>query len=80
MRLRKIINGLTTYYYRLYLKMKGSKVGRDTRFCGRLSFCMEKPSNLIIGDGVAMTGGCFINPLGALRGSAIRLDGGGLLK
>lgn len=77
MNYRRIINGLTSYYYRLYLRRKGCHIGADARFCGRLSFNLASPENLIIGDGFVLTGGRFINPLGALRGSALRIDLGG---
>lgn len=77
MRISKIVNGLTSYYYRFVLRCKGCHIGKTAHFCGKLSFHLESPKNLVIGDGLILTGGRFINPLGALRGSAIRIDLGG---
>ena len=77
MNLRRIINGLSSYYYRCYLRSKGCHIGKDARFCGRLSFSLETPDTFSVGNGFVLTGGKFINPLGALRGSAVRIDMGG---
>lgn len=77
MRFSKIVNGLTSYYYRFRLKMKGCIIGRGAHFCGHISFSLATPKNFYIGNGFVLTGGRFINPMGCLRGSAIRIDGGG---
>ena len=65
MKIKKIINGITSYYYRFLLKRKGCILGNEARFCGRLSFYLDKEKNFSIGNGFVITGGRFINPLGA---------------
>mgnify|MGYP000802546916 FL=1 len=63
MKVQKIFNAFTTYCNLLKLKCIGVQVGSKARFCGDVSFSIKKPSRVILGKGLIITGGYNINAL-----------------
>lgn len=63
MKLQKIFNAFTTYCNLLKLRCIGVQVGSKARFCGDVSFSIKKPSRVILGKGLIITGGYNINAL-----------------
>lgn len=71
MRFQKILNAFTTYCNLLKLNCLGVKVGCKARFCGDVSFRINKPSKVIFGKGLIITGGYNINALSPSEHSCI---------
>ena len=74
MRIQKVINALTTFKHRYYLKIRGASIGNRSRFCGKIKFRIANYQNLKIGNNVIISGGYNINTLGVTRGCQIQID------
>jgi len=79
LQIRKIKNACTTIIHIIELKWKGVNIGKHLRFCGKVHFTLYKNSYVHFGNHIVITGGNFINELGCLRGSCIRVHKGGKL-
>ena len=63
MKIQKFFNAFTTYCNLLKLKCIGVQVGSKARFCGDVSFCINRISKVVFGKGLIITGGYNINAL-----------------
>lgn len=71
MKFQKIFNAFTTYCNLFKLNCLGVRVGSKARFCGDMSFRINKPSKVVLGKGLIITGGYSINALSPSERSCI---------
>lgn len=71
MKFQKVLNVFSTYYNLLKLNSLGVVVGGKARFCGDVVFCINRPSKVVFGKGLIITGGYSINALSPSERSCI---------